>query len=271
MRKQISRMLVGALLALGLTAPMAVHAQEAVGDGAKTTAVGVKISGIMRNDTTGHNVVVDTQGRLYTAEQFPGYDQNMTFRNVIVNASLAAGIGDSNVTPLDTHRMRLGTLLIQATPLSVTGADSLNIVRLGFEIRSNLDGNVDSLSTFGFYMYGRSDQGAAVAAASQIDTSAVGQLFNAVNLTASENSTYSGEFVVAVAINRIGCGPSANGTMGQRTFSYPNGIAIPLSSIFGRDIYSPYTTIRVRNLGTSGATPTNRSVRLTVHLVGTPL
>jgi len=208
-------------------------------------------------------------GNLATSEQYPAMDQNLTFASVISNASIAAGIGDSSAV-LDTHRMRLGTLLIKCTPLSVTGADSLNIVRLGVQIRTHLNGVSDSSNTFAYYMYGRSDQG-GVAAASQIDTSAVGQLFNAVNLTASENSTYSGEFVVAVAISRMAPGTSIVGSMGQRTFFYPNGIAIPLSSIFGRDIYSPYTSIRVRNLGTSGATPTNRAVALTVSLVGTPL
>jgi hypothetical protein len=194
-------------------------------------------------------------------------DGNLTFSSIIGGITLAIGGADSSGI-LDTHRMRLGTLLIKATPTSVTGADSLSTIRLGVQVRTHLNGLADSSNTFAFYMYGRSDQG-GVAAASQIDTSAVGQIFNAVNLAASANTVYSGEFVVYVQVSRLGPGTSAVGTMGQRTFSYPNGMAIPLQSIFGRDIFSPYTSIRIRNLGVIG--PTARSVIVTAHLVGTPL
>jgi hypothetical protein len=234
-------------------------------------AIGLADNNVLDHSTYFQNATngakTDASGNAYVTESTPAMDANLTFASIISNTSLAAGVADSS-SVMDTHRMRLGMLLIKCTPLSLTGADSLGITRIGVQIRTHLNGISDSSSTFACYMYGRSDQG-GVAAASQIDTSAAGQIFNAVNLAASANSAHSGEFVVFVANDRVGPGTSAIGTMGQRTYSWPNGIAIPLQSIFGRDLYSPYTSIRVRNLGNTG--PANRSVSITVHLIGTPL
>ena len=211
---------------------------------------------------------VTSAGHATVEEQSPAMDANLTFTNIISNASLAPGAADSS-TVQDTHRMRIGMLLIKCTPLNVTGADSLGLSRIAVQVRVHLTSAADdSMNTFVIYPYARSDQG-AVAAASQVDTVMAGQTFNAVNLAASVNTAQSGETVVAIAMNRIGPGTSALGSLGQRTFAYPNGIALPLSSVFGRDIYSPYTSIRVRNLGGSGAA--NRSVKITVSMVGSPL
>lgn len=221
-----------------------------------------------QNASTGQRVTED--GHLTTEEQAPEMDANLTFTNIIGTTTLtaAAATNADSSAVLDTHRMRLGMLLIKATPTSVTGADSLGIVRLGVQVRTHLQGASDSSSTFPIYWYGRSDLG-GVAAASQIDTSATGQIFNAVNLAASANSAHSGEFVTYVAINRLGPGTSVVGSLGQRPYFWPNGIAIPLQNFQGREIYSPFTSVRIRNLGTVG--PANRSIIVTAHLVGTPL
>lgn len=219
-----------------------------------------------QNATNG--ATTDASGNALVLEAEPVMDANLTFPSIISLSTLAGGAADSSGI-LDTHRMRLGMLLIKATPTSVTGADSGAVIRLGVQIRTHLNGSADSSSTFAMYMYGRTDQGANVAAASQIDTSAVGQLFTADNLTANANSVWSGEFVVHVQVRRLGPTTSVLGGLGQRTYAYPNGMAIPLQSIFGREIYSPYTSIRIRHLGNSG--PTARSCIVTAHLVGTPL
>jgi hypothetical protein len=208
-----------------------------------------------------------TTGNLAISEQYPAMDANFTFPTIITNVSLAPGAADSSLV-LDTHRMRLGTLLIKCTPLNFPAGDSLAAIRIGVQVRTHLQGASDSSSTFAFYMYGRSDQGTASTANSQVDTSLAGQIQPNNNLAASANIAGSGEFTVAVAMNRLGPGGLAIPSY-SRTFTYPNGIAIPLSSIFGRDLYSPYTSIRVRNLGNIGAA--NRSCAITVSLVGTPL
>jgi hypothetical protein len=57
------------------------------------------------------------------------------------------------------------------------------------------------------------------------------------------------------------------------TFYYPSGIAIPLQSLFGRDLYSPYTSVRVRvmRVQKGAANLATGTCAVTVHLVGTPL
>jgi hypothetical protein len=237
-------MLVGALLALGITAPVA-RAQEAVGDGAKTSLVGVKMSGVARTDSTGHVVFVDSSGRIYTLEQNPAMDANLTL-NVLTNAALAVGVADSNAAPLDTHRMRLGMLCIKASPS--TGAGNIN--RFAISMRLQLNGNTDSLSTMCIYPYGQSTMGVSATGA---DTTDCGHL-----LAGSTSAPWSGEFVVTYDRNRVG--PNGSSAL----FFYPNGMAIPLANFFGRDVYSPSTTFRIRNL--SGPT-----CAVTLTLVGTPL
>jgi len=229
---------------------------------------GQPVVGINRTDSTARLLTVSSGGVLSTAESAPAMDANLTFPNIIGPISTLAPGGADSSAILDTHRMRLGTLLIKCTPLSITGADSLFSIRLGVQIRTHLNGAGDSSSTFAFYQYGKSDVGAVTTTASQTDSTVAGQILNSLNLAAAVNSPYSGEFTVIVAFNRVGPGTSILGSLGQKTFTYPNGIAIPLSSLFGRDIYSPSTSVRIRNLGSAGNT---RSCALTVHLVGTPL
>ena len=204
---------------------------------------------------------VTSTGHATTQEADPAMDGNLTFSSIISTASIAAGAADSSAI-LDTHRVRLGMLYVDCTPILAGGwADSLISIRLSIQVRSHLNGQADSASTFAVYPYGRTDIGSQATTASQTDTTVTGHLLDLNNHAASAARAPSGEFVVVVAANRV--------AGGWRTFTYPRGIAIPLQSIFGRDPYSPYTSIRVRNLGNGAAA--NRACKLAVHLVGTPL
>ena len=146
--------------------------------------------------------------------------------------------------------------------------DTATTVRLIVQIRTHRGGVDDSLHTYGIYEYGAVPLMNATTLVS--DTSVVGHIYKAVPITGilatpSSNTAWSGEFVVLVSRNRVG--PGAGGqdvAMGGRTYTYPNSIAIPLNSIFGREIYSPYTSIRIRNASTTTCT-------VSYYLTGTPL
>ena len=212
---------------------------------------------------------VTSAGHATTVEQDPAMDGNLTFPSCISLSTLAGGAGDSSAV-LDTHRMRLGTLLIKGTVQTIEAADSTNggnVVRLGVQIRTHLQGASDSMSVFPFFPYGRTDIGSQATTASQTDTTVSGHLIGGVNHAATVNTQWSGEFIVLVDGNRGGPGGGAPATF-SRAWSYPNGIAIPLSSIFGRDIYSPFTSVRIRNLGNGNGV---KSIIVTASLVGTPL
>lgn len=202
-----------------------------------------------QNATSGDRVT--SLGHKTVVEQDPPMDANLTFapEQVINSTSMAVGGADSSGV-LDTHRMRLGMILIKSYN-AATGANRLS--RLAISIRTHLNGQDDSSSTFPIFFYGRSDQG-VTAMASQLDTTSSGHL-----VTGGAANPWSGEYVIVVDHSR----DQPTG-VAATAFQYPSGIAIPLSSIFGRDIYSPSTSIRVRNL--SGPT-----VAVQVSLVGTPL
>ena len=195
---------------------------------------------------------VTSTGHATVTEQNPAMDANLTFapEQCITNASLAVGSGDSSVV-LDTHRMRLGSVFIKCTQ-SALGVN--RITRLAISFRGHLNGQDDSTSTFPLFMYGRSDMG-VTAIASQLDTTSSGHL-----VTGSASNPWSGEYVIVIDHTR----DSPANSVAATAFQYPNGLWIPLSSLFGRDVYSPYTSIRVRNL--SGPT-----VSVQVSLIGTPL
>jgi hypothetical protein len=203
-----------------------------------------------QNATSGAKT--DASGNAYTTESNPEMDANLTFapEQCVNSVSLAAGSADSSGV-MDTHRMRLGMLYIKCTK-AATGVSTTS--RLAISIRGHLNGQSDSSSVFPVFFYGRSDQG-VTAIASQLDTTSTGQL-----VTGSASNPWSGEYVIVVDHLR---GSPADGVAAV-AFQYPNGIALPLSSIFGREIYNPYTSIRVRNL--SGPT-----VNVSISLVGTPL
>jgi hypothetical protein len=114
------------------------------------------------------------------------------------------------------------------------------------------------------------------AAGAVADTSQQGHLYSGVPQTGiaatpGSNTTWSGEFTLFISAKRNAHGDGLN--VNGHTFYYPNGIAIPLQSIFGRDIYSPYTSVRVRLMAAQkgSASLTTATLKYTVHLIGTPL
>lgn len=189
-------------------------------------------------------------GAQLTNEADPAMDANLTFENIIGPVSLASGAADSSII-LDTHRMRLGTLLLKITPGTGVGTHT----RLAVQIRTHLNAVDDSSSTFAIYsMFGK-DQTA-------IGSAALDSLSGGHYVTGSASVMWSGEFVVAGARNRNE--PNTGTPVAAVAFSYPNGIGIPLQSIYGRDFYAPYISVRIRNL-------VGPTAVVTAHLVGTPL
>lgn len=202
------------------------------------------------NASTG--LKTDAAGNLYMTNSSPIQDNNLTFANCIgptalTAASATAGADSSAI--LDTHTMRLGMLLIHCVPAG--GAAMVNN-RIAVQIRTHLLGAADTNSVYCVYNYGSTEVGTA---GGKPDSVSFGHI-----ASGSTSTLWSGEIDVLAnnARNSTQTGGGAN------DYRSPAGIAVPLSSIFGRDFYSPYTSIRVRNL--AGPTCT-----VTVSLVGTPL
>lgn len=224
-----------------------------------------------QNGTNGAKV--DATGNAYMVNASPLQDANLTFASIIDNASLALGAADSSAI-LDTHAMRLGMLLIKASNGTTTGtADTTVTWRVAIQIRTHLNGQSDSSSTFAIYQYGNTQVGVSATAP---DTSAQGHLIQGIsttglNATPDANSPWSGEYTVVIMAKRLAHASSI--AINGHTYYYPSGIAIPLQSIIGRDVYSPYTSVRVRVMTCEKANAAfaTAGLKITVHLVGTPL
>lgn len=195
---------------------------------------------------TKNGAVVDASGNAKVVETAPNRDANFTYSNIINSASIAAAAADSSAI-LDVHNMRLGTLLFKVTPVS--GGVGL-ITRLAVQVRIHMNGGSDSLSTFAVYPYGQGPTFAPTV----LDTMNAGHLF-----TGSGTVPWSGETVLTFNGNRN----SPLNAVAATAFSYPNGVAIPLSSLTGRDFYADYISIRVRNV-------TGPAAKVAVSLIGSP-
>ena len=205
------------------------------------------VGGIVASDTSGAPFLMDSDGYAKMVQKNPAMDANLTFASIISSTITAASADSSAI--LDTHRMRLGMLLIKANP---SGGGTGTINRLAIQIRVHLNGQSDTSSTFAIYQYGAT----AVATAGALpDTIAFGHL-----VSGSTTTPWSGEFDIMATADRSG--PVTGGSTND--FRSPTGIAIPLQSLFGRDSWAPYVSVRVRNI-------TGPSCAVTVHLVGTPL
>lgn len=228
------------------------------------------VGGVYRPDTTSRALSLDANGNIYNQDASRDRDNNLTFANIVAlgtpagTSALAGGAADSSAV-LDTHAMRLGTLLIRAYPATSSSAvDTSTTVRLIFSVRTHLAGASDSMSVFNIYHYGEVPVMNATSLVA--DTSVIGHIYNAVPITAvlatpSPQTAWSGEFTVLVSRSRNGMNQL---TLGSHKFQYPAGIAIPLSSLFGRDVYSAFTSVRVRNASTT-------SCDVFVSLIGSPL
>lgn len=234
------------LLALGLLAAVA-----AVGWAQTSGTNTVSRNGYYFNATTGNQT--NANGEILTQDNL--WSRSFTLTNLIADgglagtSTLAAAAADS-CSPQDTRHMRLGGIVIKCVP--VGGGTGL-ITRLAVQVRTHLNGVADSVNTAPIFFYGNAPVMTATTAVA--DTSGQGHLF-----TGSSTVPWSGEFVVTVNGVRNAPGSAVAATL----FSYPNAIYIPLSNLWGRDIYSPWTSIRVRNV-------TGPACQVYVSLVGTPL
>lgn len=232
--------------------------------------------GVDRTDSTARATTMNSDGTLSTKEASPARDANLTFQDIINNfgvSALAIGAADSSAV-LDTHDMRLGMLLIKAAVAGTGTVDTTVAVRIAVQLRTHLGGVDDSMSAFPIYLYGNSPLGAAGTA--HVDTTVQGHIYNATSLTGLSATptawtAWSGEQTILIHAKRNAHGSSI--AINGHTHYYPNGIAIPLSSIFGRDIYSPYTSVRIRVMSAhkGAATFSTATVFVAAHLVGTPL
>lgn len=252
--------LFGALAAL-LLSSVASHAQTVVQNGQKAySQMGALSSGITYLDSLGHVVYVDESGRLHVMDDDRDRDKVQLFQDCVGSTqngiSLVIGAADSTSSgsPMDVHAYRYLTLLIDPT---ISAGDTNTNVRLAFQFRECMNGNQDSTSLFPIYMYGQSPQGVSATAP---DTSASGHIQRG-----NAGAPWSGEYVVTISNNR---GQVANSiSVNGRVFYYPNNIAIPLDSFFGRPVRFNKLSIRVRNLG---YVATAQSATLTghIHLLG---
>lgn len=251
----------GLLLALSVIAVPAWATNEEdgkrIGNQASGGApVGVIVGGWNPADTTFHVIPVTGSGTsagLSVIDPERDRDANILFQSIIDNASIAYNVGDSSGV-LNTHDLAHAVLWIKATPLA---GDTTTINRLAIQVRGHLNGLSDSSSTFAFYPVGMTNLGISTTGDSLTEGHNVKGGRGGV-----VGAPWSGEFVVNISGARSAHG-SAIAVNGHDWY-YPSGIAVPLDNLFGRNWWSPYTSIRVRNL-------TGSAIKVTMHLVGTPL
>lgn len=238
------------LAALALLVAGTAIGQTVSQDGGKMRTYNAQPLMLMnRADSTGSLLTSDGTGAAKVTIQGMDRNANRVIRDIIANTGLGTGTDSSIVE--DTHDLQHMTLWIKATPAAGTG----NVLRLAVQIREHLDGLTDSLNTFVWYPQGISPLlgNGVIAAAS--DSLVFGHL-----LTGSATAPWSGEFVVVVNGNRSAPADGVAATV----FSYPNGIAIPLDNLYGRNAMAPNLSVRVRVIAGNCA-------KLNMHLAGTPL
>lgn len=253
------------LIACLLLLPGTALGQSSAGDGQKhgygpggsatMPQVGI-VGGIVRADTSAKALTMTSDGYVRVADASPDRDANLRFESIIENSSIAYNVGDSS-TVIDVHRLRHMKLLIKATP-KTTSADTSAVVRLAFQIRTHLNGQSDSSSTFVEYLGGISNIGVSAGAA---DSNVYGHLATG-GRGVTGGVPWSGEFVVQIQAKRSAHGNSI--VVNGHDWYYPSGISLPLDNVAGRDFWGDYISLRVRNL-------TNTPCAVTVHLIGTPL
>jgi len=220
----------------------------------------------------------NSTGDARVEEVSPAMDANLGPIQMIgtggAGTTLSIGGADSTASPQDTHRMRLGTLLIKGVLGGTGTVDTTCVATIAIQIRTHLNAVDDSSSTFAFYPYGVTPS--MVATSTAADTSLAGHIYagvpqTGIAATPGSNTAWSGEITMQLSAKRNAHGSTI--AVNGHTFYYPSGIALPISSLFGRDLYSQYTTVRVRVLKfqKGSASLTTGQVTLTCWLTGTPL
>lgn len=217
---------------------------------------GAPLMATQQADTTAKDVGVTSTGGLRFSDESRDRDFTLGWTQLLTGASLTAGAADSSAIT-STYNLRHMVLCIRLTPARGTAnIDTVNTTRLVVQIRTHANGLSDSSSTFAVYQVGLSPLTGA-----QPDTVQYGQIYKGIS--ALQNGPYSGEFVVAFHGNRVGVGSIMAAT--PLLYNYPNGIAIPLDNLFGRDLWLPNMSVRIRNATLGTAT------NYTVWLNGSPL
>ncbi len=226
-------------IAVLLALPVSAWSQVVVNDGASTRQQTgtLVVGGILRADTTGRALTFDSDGNLLTKEQAPLTTAN-AIHSSIISASLAAAAADSSDV-ITVRGLRHMKLLIKAVP-GGTGAQG-TIVKMAVQVRTHLNGVADSSSTFAEYPL---TMIATLNSATAADTLSLGHL-----AIGSATVPWSGEFLVQTNNNRNAPGNAVAAIL----FHYPNGAAISLDNVYGRDFWADYLSVRVRNIHASVA------------------
>ena len=275
---KIRRVLAIAVL---LAVPVWAQAQVVAQDGQRTdpdrrgTGQGMVVGGI-DSDTLFRIPRYDASGNALMSDASRDRDASFELRGIINNfgaVALAIGVGDSSQVQ-DTRHMRLGMLVLKAVVAGTGTVDTTVAVRIAVQIRTHLGGVDDSMSTAPIYFYGSSTAGAGADA--HVDTTVQGHIYNATSLTGVSATptawtSWSGEqtFIIHAKRNAHGSAVAING----HTHYYPNAIAIPLASLFGREPYSRYTSVRIRVMSAHKGAATFSTATLFVEasLIGSPL
>ena len=163
------------------------------------------------------------------------------------------GSDSSGAIPIDVHAYRYLKLVFFISLLDSTGGTALAATptRFAYQVRENINNQMDSLSTAACY-HPLSNQG--VSAAITADTTIVGQ-----TVAGTASVPWSGETVLYADIGRAGGGVGAK-------FSYPTGMSVMLQTPYSQEQYR-YISVRLRFLSTATSGITNRAV-VRVWLLG---
>ena len=261
MNRTFARLALAGVVLLFLW-PVGASAQTSTQDGQRTyTQQGLLIQGLVRADSTGKALTMTSDGELKVYLTNANTESYHVWQDIIQADSTAGpdssdGGANGLGSIIDTHGYRHLTLLMKVWTINHRAANFKNDLRLAVQVRTHINGLDDSLSTFANYPFGVGAAGVGTGAVAKGDTLTTGHIS-----TGSANLPWSGEFVVNVANNRSA--PTGGGPV---AFSYPNGIAIPLNSLFGRDFWAPGISVRVRILDTD-----SWKWGGSVHLMGTAL
>ena len=210
-------------------------ADYADGQRAGQVARGTAIGGFQNADTSFKWVRVSTTGGLSVYDEDRDRDKVTLWQNIMSGTNMATTGSDSSGV-LNVAPYRYLKLLLKVTPRG--NAAGVSTTRLAIQFRECMNGLTDSSSAFPEYQYANMIAGQA---SGNADTLNFGHL-----VTGSATVAWSGEYVVSFTANRNAPGNSAAAV----AWSYPNGIAIPLDSFYGRPARFNYLQVRIRNLTT---------------------
>lgn len=239
--KRVMFALVAAALFAG-----AAHAQTVATDGQSMRGIvqPVLTGGVVRADSSSKAVTMSSTGGLSIYDESRDRNNYQLF-DAISNAALTTA-GDSSIV-LPVYPYRYLKLLVKGVP---AGGGVGLITRVAFQFRECANGLTDSSSTFAEYAYGQ--QPALGISGTVADTANAGHL-----IAGSGTAPWSGEYVLTFNGGRNAPGSGVAAT----AFSYPNGMSIPLDSMFGRSARFAQLQVRARVV-------TGPNINLTARILG---